>query len=377
MAFVGELILGLLCGGFVAMLLLGLKAAGAMFTTSGGEPTAYPPRGTWPRRGVVTILDQYERAVKFRFGKPVKVNGVGLGFRWPIIDHFLLTDIRDRPENIPGQICITRDNVSIKVDGVVYWKVIDPMTSVLAVSDPATVIRQATMSTLRVVIGEFTLDELLSKREIIANRMENILDTFSLPLGIDVTRVDITDVVIPTDMQRAIAREAEAHRERKARLRRAEGEVEAVKNLAHAANTLAKNPELLELRRLQTVGELGMEQHTLISLVLPYDYGKLGGVTKGRGQFTDDENDAFLESIALIDADDLLTAEVPLHDVIEGGDVSAESAEAAPVAAPEPEAAAEAAPAAAPEPAATSPAPEDAPPATDDIPPAPDFADLE
>jgi hypothetical protein len=158
---------------------------------------------------------------------------------------------------------------------------------------------------------------MLSKRETIANRMEDILDTFSLPLGIDVTRIDITDVVIPTDMQRAIAREAEAQRERKARLRRAEGEVEAVKNLAYAANTMAQNPELLELRRLQTVGELGMEQHTLITLVLPYDYGKLGGVGKGMKGFTVEDNEAFLASLKTINADDLLNAEGDFHAVIE------------------------------------------------------------
>ena len=316
MAVVLELFCGVIIGLFAAALILGLKAAGGMFTVAGGEPTAHPPRGTWPRRGWITVLDQYERAIKFRFGKPVKLNGVGLGFRWPIIDMFLAVDIRDRPENIPGQVCITRDNVSIKVDGVVYWKVIDPMTSVLAVSDPATVIRQATMSTLRVVIGEYTLDELLQKRETIANRMEDILDTFSLPLGIDITRIDITDVVIPTDMQRAIAREAEAQRERKARLRRAEGEVEAVKNLAYAANTMAENPELLELRRLQTVGELGMEQHTLITLVLPYDYGKLGGVGKGIKGFTIEDNEAFLASLKTINADDLLQTDADLSEVI-------------------------------------------------------------
>ena len=316
MAVFFELFCGVIVGLFAAALILGLKAAGGMFTVAGGEPTAHPPRGTWPRRGWITVLDQYERAIKFRFGKPVKLNGVGLGFRWPIIDMFLAVDIRDRPENIPGQVCITRDNVSIKVDGVVYWKVIDPMTSVLAVSDPATVIRQATMSTLRVVIGEYTLDELLQKRETIANRMEDILDTFSLPLGIDITRIDITDVVIPTDMQRAIAREAEAQRERKARLRRAEGEVEAVKNLAYAANTMAENPELLELRRLQTVGELGMEQHTLITLVLPYDYGKLGGVGKGIKGFTIEDNEAFLASLKTINADDLLQTDADLSEVI-------------------------------------------------------------
>ena len=325
MAVLFELLCGLTVGLVAAGLLLGLKAAGGMFTTAGGEPTAYPPRGTWPRRGFITILDQYERAIKFRFGKPIKLNGVGLAFRWPIIDMFLAVDIRDRPENIPGQVCITRDNVSIKVDGVVYWKVIDPMTSVLAVADPATVIRQATMSTLRVVIGEFTLDELLSKRETIANRMEDILDTFSLPLGIDVTRIDITDVVIPTDMQRAIAREAEAQRERRARLRRAEGEVEAVKNLAHAANTMAQHPELLELRRLQTVGELGMEQHTLITLVLPYDYGKLGGVGKGKDAYTVEDNEAFLATIKTIDADDLMNTDAKLSDVIESDQAEDES----------------------------------------------------
>ena len=296
-ALIFEAFCGLLVGGLAALLLLGLKAAGGMFATAGGDPTGHPPRGTWPRRGWITILDQYERAVKFRFGKPLRETGPGLSFRWPIIDEFLLVDIRDRPENIPGQICITRDNVSIKVDGVVYWKVIDPMTSVMGLSQPANVIRQATMSCLRTVIGEFTLDELLSKRDIISSRMEEVLDNFSHSLGIDVSRIDITDVVIPTDMQRAMAREAEAQRERKARLRRAEGEVEAVKNLAHAANTMAKNPELLELRRLQTVGELGMEQHTLITLVLPYDYGNLGGGGRHLASYTEEENDAFLETV--------------------------------------------------------------------------------
>ncbi len=296
-ALIFEAFCGLLVGGLAALLLLGLKAAGGMFATAGGDPTGHPPRGTWPRRGWITVLDQYERAVKFRFGKRVKVTGPGLSFRWPIIDEFLLVDIRDRPENIPGQICITRDNVSIKVDGVVYWKVIDPMTSVMGVSQPANVIRQATMSCLRTVIGEYTLDELLSKREIISKRMEEVLDNFSHSLGIDISRIDITDVVIPTDMQRAMAREAEAQRERKARLRRAEGEVEAVKNLAHAANTMEKNPELLELRRLQTVGELGMEQHTLITLVLPYDYGNLGGGGRHLASYTEEENDAFLETV--------------------------------------------------------------------------------
>ena len=149
-----ESLCGLLCGGLVAVLILGLKAAGGMYATSSGDPSAYSPRGTWPRRGVFTVLDQYERAAKFTFGNPAGVNSVGIAIRFPFIQEFLLVDIRDRPENIPGQVCITRDNVSIKVDGVVYWKVIDPMTSVLAVSNPSNVIRQATMSVLRVVIGE-------------------------------------------------------------------------------------------------------------------------------------------------------------------------------------------------------------------------------
>ena len=311
-----EIICGMCVGGPGALLILGLKAAGGMFAAAGGEPTGHPPRGTWPRRGVFTIFDQYERGVKFRFGKYLKETSVGIGFRWPIIDEYLAVDIRDRPENIPGQICITRDNVSIKVDGVVYWKVIGPSTAVLAVSQPANVIRQATMSALRVVIGEYTLDELLSKREIIAKRMEDVLDNFSKPLGIDISRIDITDVVIPTDMQRAMAREAEAQRERKARLRRAEGEVEAVKNLSHAANTLAKNPELLELRRLQTVGELGMEQHTLITLVLPYDYGNLGGGGRRSkvADFSEEENDAFLETVrSLEEFENLAKVEEPVQ----------------------------------------------------------------
>jgi len=304
-----ESLCGLLCGGLVAALILGLKAAGGVFGTSSGEPTGYSPRGTWPRRGVFTVLDQYERAPKFTFGKPAGTNSVGIAIRFPFIQEFLLVDIRDRPENIPGQVCITRDNVSLQVDGVVYWKVIDPMKAVLAVSDPSNVIRQATMSALRIVIGEYTLDETLSKREVISNRMEKLLDQFSLPLGIDISRIDITDVVIPTDMQRAMAREAEAQRERKARLRRAEGEVEAVKNLAHAAYIMQKNPELLELRRLQTVGELGMEQHTLITLVLPYDFSNIGGGGRHLSSFTLDDNKDFLEMLTIAEAKALEAAE--------------------------------------------------------------------
>ena len=319
-----ESLCGLLCGVMVAVLILGLKAAGGVFGTSSGEPTGYSPRGTWPRRGVFTVLDQYERAPKFTFGKPAGTNSVGIAIRIPFIQEFLLVDIRDRPENIPGQVCITRDNVSLQVDGVVYWKVIDPMKAVLAVSDPSNVIRQATMSALRIVIGEYTLDETLSKREVISNRMEKLLDQFSLPLGIDISRIDITDVVIPTDMQRAMAREAEAQRERKARLRRAEGEVEAVKNLAHAAYIMQKNPELLELRRLQTVGELGMEQHTLITLVLPYDFSNIGGGGRHLSSFTLDDNKDFLEMLVIAEAKALEAAEAA--EAAEALQVEAEAA---------------------------------------------------
>lgn len=290
--------------GIVLMSLI-MGGGGAIMAPPGSPPSGFPPRGTWPRRGVVTVLDQYERAVRIRMGKAVGEAGVGVQIRLPIFEELLLVDIRDRPENIPNQVCISRDNVSIKVDGVVYWKVFQPMNAVLSVANPSAVIRNATMANLRVVIGEFTLDELLQQREIIANRLEELLDGFSRPLGIDITRVDITDVVIPHDMQRAMAREAEAQRERRARLIRAQGEVESVKNLSHAAHTLAQNPELLELRRLQTVGELGMEQSTLITLVLPYDYGHLGGGRTDKGKrFSDADNEAFLETIG-VDLDEV------------------------------------------------------------------------
>jgi len=294
---------GACCGLAGGLVMMSLFMSGAAISAPvGSPPSGLPPSGTWPRRGVFTVLDQYERAVRLRFGKPAGETGVGLRFRIPVIEEFLAVDIRDRPENIPNQVCISRDNVSIKVDGVVYWKVFAPETAVYAVADPSQVIRNATMANLRVVIGEFTLDELLQKRDVISNRLEVLLDGFSRPIGIDITRVDITDVVIPHDMQRAMAREAEAQRERRARLIRAQGEVEAVKNLSHAAHTMSMNPELMELRRLQTVGELGMEQSTLITLVLPYDYGHLGGGRAGKSkEFTDEENEAYLAEIGLSD----------------------------------------------------------------------------
>jgi len=301
-----EFICGLCCSLGIGLALMGFLISGgnSMFIVPGSPPGTHPPRGAWPRRAMGvpwTVFDQYERGVRFRFGKAVqKEVGVGVRFRIPIMEELISVDIRDRPENIPNQVCISRDNVSIKVDGVVYWKVFQPLNAVLSVADPSAIIRNATMANLRVVIGEFTLDELLQKRELIANRLEELLDGFSRPIGIDISRVDITDVVIPHDMQRAMAREAEAQRERRARLIRAQGEVEAVKNLGHAAHTLAKNPELLELRRLQTVGELGMEQSTLITLVLPYDYGHLGGGrANSKKRFSDEDNQAFLDSLGI------------------------------------------------------------------------------
>jgi len=296
-----EICLGLMCGSMIGFLILAGGMAGRMkLTIPGSPPTGNPPRGTWRRAGWIHVFDQFERAVRFRFGKLQGESSYGLRFRLPIVDEFIIVDIRDRPENIPGQVCITRDNVSIKVDGVVYWKVFQPTLSVMSVADPSTVIRQATESMLRVVVGEYSLDELLQRRDIISNRMEELLDEFSHNIGIDITRVDITDVTIPTDLQRAMAREAEAQREKRARLRKAEGEVEAVKNLAHAAHTLNKNPELLELRRLESVSELGMEQATLISLLLPYDYGPPGDTARN-ANYTHDDNEKYLEEIGIDD----------------------------------------------------------------------------
>ena len=304
----GDLLLafsGLCCGVFLALLVLAASLGGrTLVTVPGASPSGLPPRGTWKRRGWFTVFNQYERAVLLRFGRAVKEVGIGFKLRVPVIEEFLAVDIRDQPENIPGQTVITRDNVSIKVDGVVYWKVFEPMSAVMGLVDPGHVIRQATMSTLRVVVGEYMLDDLLTKREVIATRMEALLDAFSHPLGIDITRLDITDVNIPADMQRAMAREAEAQRERRARLRRAEGEVEAVKNLTHAAHTLGASPELVELRRLQAVGELGMEQHTSITLVLPYDFGTLGGGLADRreARYSQEENEAYLAELGLNEA---------------------------------------------------------------------------
>ena len=304
MSAIIEICLGLMCGTMIGFLILAGGMAGRMkMSVIGAPPSGNPPRGTWRRAGWVHVFDQFERAVRFRFGKLQGESSYGLRFRLPIVDEFLIVDIRDRPENIPGQVCITRDNVSIKVDGVVYWKVFQPTLSVMSVADPSTVIRQATESMLRVVVGEYSLDELLQRRDIISNRMEELLDEFTHSIGIDITRVDITDVTIPTDLQRAMAREAEAQREKRARLRKAEGEVEAVKNLAHAAHTLNQNPELLELRRLQAVSELGMEQATLISLLLPYDFGQLSGVPDG-SKYTHEENTNYLKQIGL-DSDSL------------------------------------------------------------------------
>ena len=220
----------------------------------------------------IKILKEYERGVIFRLGRVLsKPKGPGLILVFPPIDKMVRVSLRIVTMDIPAQDIITKDNVSIKVNAVVYFRVMDPQKAILAVQDYLYATSQLAQTTLRSVLGESELDEILSEREQLNNQLQEIIDKHTDPWGIKVQLVETKHVDLPENMIRAIARQAEAERERRAKIIHAKGEYQAAANLIKAANVISKNPQALQLRFLSTLAEIATEKNSTIVFPLPLD----------------------------------------------------------------------------------------------------------
>lgn len=231
----------------------------------------------------VRILKEYERGVIFRLGRLVASKGPGLILLVPIIDKMQKVDLRVITHDVPPQDVITRDNVSVKVNAVVYFKVFDPNKAIVEVEDYLYATSQLAQTTLRSVIGEAELDELLAERDKINERIQVILDEATDPWGIKVSRVEVKHVDLPQEMQRAMARQAEAERERRAKIITAEGEFQAAEKITQAAAIIARYPEALQLRYLQTLVEIATENNSTTLFPIPIDLMDAFRSTTGRG----------------------------------------------------------------------------------------------
>jgi regulator of protease activity HflC (stomatin/prohibitin superfamily) len=225
----------------------------------------------------IRVLKEYERAVVYKWGKLTGIKGPGRFFVIPGIETVKVVDMRVRTEDIPPQESMTRDNVTVKVNAVLYYKVTDPIKAVNEVEYYDFATGRGAQTTLRNVIGQYMLDDLLKNRDIINKRLRQIIDEMTDPWGIKVVEVEIKDLEIPTSMQRAMAKEAEAEREKRARLIKAQGELEATKKLKIAADEIRENPAVLELRRMQMITEVGMEQNTTTIILMPSEFVSLAG----------------------------------------------------------------------------------------------------
>lgn len=219
----------------------------------------------------VKILREYERGVVFRLGRVIKTKGPGLVILIPIIDKMVKVSLRLVTMDVPSQDVITKDNVSVKVDAVVYFRVMEPNKATIEVENYVFATSQLAQTTLRSVCGQAELDELLSERDQINNRLQNILDQHTDPWGIKVTAVEVKRIDLPQEMQRAMAKQAEAERERRAKVINAEGEFQAATRLAEAAAIIQKYPEALQLRYLQTLREISSEGTSTTIFPLPID----------------------------------------------------------------------------------------------------------
>ncbi len=204
----------------------------------------------------IRILREYERAVVFRLGRAIGVKGPGLILLIPFVDRMVKVSLRTVAHDVPPQDVITADNVSVKVNAVVYFRVIDPMKAIVEVEDYLYATSQLAQTTLRSVSGEAQMDELLSHREKINQKLQEILDRHTDPWGVKVSTVELKHIDLPTEMQRAMARQAEAERERRAKIIAAEGEFQAAEKLTAAAQTIGKEPTAIQLRFLQTLLEV-------------------------------------------------------------------------------------------------------------------------
>ncbi len=222
----------------------------------------------------IRVLREYERGVIFRLGRLLGVKGPGLFLLIPVIDRMVKVSLRVIAMDIPPQDVITKDNVSVKVNAVLYFRVIDPDRAIVEVQDFLYATSQLAQTTLRAVLGQAELDELLIERDKINAKLQQIIDQHTDPWGIKVSMVEVKHVDLPQEMQRAIARQAEAERERRAKVIHAEGEKQASTTLAEAAAVLQKEPAAIQLRFLQTLTEISTEKSSTIVLPIPIDLVK-------------------------------------------------------------------------------------------------------
>jgi regulator of protease activity HflC (stomatin/prohibitin superfamily) len=230
-----------------------------------------PPWGFITYFYAVKIVQEYERGVIFRLGRLVGARGPGLFFILPVVERMVKVDLRTVTMDVPSQEAITKDNVTVKVNAVVYFHVQNPEDAVVKVVDHIRATSQISQTTLRSVLGQSLLDELLSEREQINLSLQKIIDEQTEPWGVKVTVVEVKDVELPQGMQRAMARQAEAERERRAKIINAEGEFQAAQRLSEAGRVIASQPGTLQLRLLQTLAEIATEKSSTIIFPVPVD----------------------------------------------------------------------------------------------------------
>src|SRR5512141_21293 len=217
----------------------------------------------------IKILKEYERGVIFRLGRIIPVKGPGLVLIWPIIDRMVRVSLRTVTMDVPAQDIIAKDNISVKVNAVIYFRPIDPVKAITEVEDFYYATSQIAQTTLRSILGQSQLDDLLSKRDELNAELQKVIDFQTEPWGIKVSTVEVKNVDLPAEMQRAIARQAEAERERRAKVIHAEGDFQASQRLSEAAAVIATQPISLQLRFLQTLTEIASEKNSTILFPVP------------------------------------------------------------------------------------------------------------
>ena len=219
----------------------------------------------------IRVVREYERGVVFRLGRLIGAKGPGIIFLIPIVDRMVKVDLRTVTLDVPSQEIITKDNVTVRVNAVVYFRIIDPEKAIVEVENYLAATSMIAQTTLRSIIGQAELDELLAEREKLNERLQTVIDQQTDPWGVKVTAVEIKDVEIPQGMQRAMAAQAEAERERRAKIISAQGEFQAAQKLAEAARIMAREPGAMQLRFLQTVREATSEKASVFILPVPIE----------------------------------------------------------------------------------------------------------
>ncbi len=223
------------------------------------------------------IAQQYQRGLVFRFGRYIGTRGPGLFWVIPFVETVTLVDMRVLTDGVEQQEAMTRDNVPIQVNAVIWYKVVAPDRSVIEVQNVRNAVIQAALTTLRNVIGQHPLDDVLKERETLGKLIKDRVDQITEPWGVEIIAVEMKNVEIPASMQRAMAQEAEALREKRARIIKAEAEMEAARKLREAADEIMKTPAALELRRMQMLTEVGAEQNTMTIVMMPSEFVQAAG----------------------------------------------------------------------------------------------------